>query len=110
MQAICREDELADRQCREFTLQRGDEDVAGFVCRVGGSLYAYRNHCPHTGAPLNWMPEQFFNHEGDFLQCAIHGALFKPEDGLCVHGPCQGRSLEPLPITVRAGVVHIPIE
>ncbi len=102
---ICRLDELADRECREFEWHARDEVVPAFLLRLGDEAVAYRNRCPHTGAPLNWLPQQFLSVEQEFIQCAIHGALFRPHDGLCLHGPCNGRSLEVIPLTIKAGVV-----
>jgi len=64
----------------------------------GDRAYAYRNRCPHTGAPLDWQPHQFLDERGELIQCAIHGALFAIETGLCLRGPCAGRSLQALPV------------
>ena len=109
-QLICRLDELADQQCREFELRQGDETLSAFLLRLGDDVVAYRNRCPHTGAPLNWMPDDFLSVERDFIQCAIHGALFRLNDGLCLHGPCNGKSLRSIPITIEAGVISTKAE
>lgn len=109
-QEICRLDELVDRQCREFECQQGGETLNAFVLRLGDEVVAYRNHCPHTGAPLNWNPDEFLSYEKEFIQCAIHGALFRLSDGYCLHGPCNGQSLQPLAITVEAGVISTKID
>lgn len=109
-QQLCRLDELADRQCREFEFQLQGETVSAFVLRLGEEVVAYRNHCPHTGAPLNWMPDEFLSVEKEFIQCAIHGALFRPDDGLCLHGPCNGESLQSVALSVEAGVVCVQSE
>lgn len=82
---------LGEGECRELACNDGRQ---GFVVRYQGQLYAYRNSCPHTGAPLNWVPNQFLNHQGDLIQCALHGALFEISDGRCIHGPCVGASLD----------------
>jgi nitrite reductase/ring-hydroxylating ferredoxin subunit len=71
----------------------------------GGAVHAYRNRCPHRGVPLDWMPDQFLNADGTLIQCATHGALFRIHDGLCVAGPCIGRSLQPLPVRLRDGML-----
>lgn len=84
-----------DGECREFTLS--DREPA-FCVRHEGQHYCYRNNCPHTGATLNWVPNQFLTVEGDLLQCAVHGALFRIEDGLCIQGPCIGERLLPLAV------------
>ncbi len=86
---------LAEGACLEFELD-GEEGAYGFAVRHRGRLYLYRNSCPHTGVSLNWLPNQFLTEQGDFLQCSLHGALFRIEDGFCVRGPCLGRSLQPV--------------
>lgn len=107
VQVICHIDELVEQPCREFMLQQGEETVPAFVLRVGDEVVAFRNRCPHTGAPLNWNPDDFLSVERDFIQCAIHGALFRMRDGFCVHGPCSGKALLPVRVSIEAGVVSI---
>lgn len=81
----------------------------GFIVRKDGRLYGYLNRCPHVGAPLNLMPDRFWDAEGRFLNCTMHGALFRPDDGLCVAGPCAGKSLRRLPVLVApSGAVLLP--
>ena len=109
-QDICRLDALGDRQCREFELQQGEDSVPAFVLRLGDEVVAYRNRCPHTGAPLNWNPDEFLSYEREFIQCALHGALFRLSDGYCLHGPCNGKSLQALEIAIKAGVISTKAE
>jgi nitrite reductase/ring-hydroxylating ferredoxin subunit len=80
-----------------------------FVVRKDGVLAAYRNRCPHTGAPLEWLPDQFLDLENSFIECALHGALFRPEDGYCLRGPCVGASLEGLELEVVDGRVQVTL-
>ncbi len=82
---------------------------AFFVVRKDGEVYAYRNRCPHTGAPLEWLPHQFLDMDNSFIQCAIHGALFRVRDGLCLRGPCVNQSLQSLPVAVREGRVQVDL-
>lgn len=104
--ALCRLDELADPGSRGLVLPLADgADLAGFLVRRDDRVLAYRNACPHTGAPLEWRPHQFLDADGRLIQCALHGALFTPEDGQCVRGPCVGDALDPLPVTVHDGWV-----
>ena len=72
-----------------------------FVVRHEGGLNAYLNRCPHTGAPLNWLPDQFLDHGQKHIICSLHGALFRADDGFCIAGPCQGQSLTPVPVKVK---------
>lgn len=102
---LCRLDELADPGSRGFRRREGSVGAELFLVRQGDAVHAYRNRCPHTGAPLEWTPNQFLDAEGRLIQCALHGALFAPESGLCLQGPCAGRRLEPVPIQVADGRV-----
>lgn len=100
--------ELTEGSCREFRFRSGTEEREAFLVRSGGRIHSYRNACPHTGAPLNWLPDRFLTEEGDYIVCALHGALFRIGDGLCVFGPCQGRSLEKVPVRGEDGRVIPP--
>lgn len=108
--ALCRLDEIPDGTARGFrvTDARGRERRL-LVVRRGETVQAYVNSCPHRGTPLDLRPDDFFDAEGRHLVCATHGAVFRPEDGLCVAGPCAGEGLEPVPAGVRDGrVVLLP--
>ncbi len=52
------------------------------------------NRCPHLGIRLEWQPHRFMDEDDLFIQCSTHGALFKPDTGLCIKGPCVNQSLE----------------
>jgi len=75
------------------------------VLKADGRLRVYANRCPHRGTELDWLPGQFLDPSGRHLQCATHGALFRPDTGACIAGPCRGQALEPVPFAVRAGRV-----
>ncbi len=101
---LCSLDELAEGEPRGFTLA-GEPPLELILLRRGEGVLAYRNRCPHTGINLEWLPDQFLDHSGRYLQCATHGALFRPEDGYCLRGPCAGDALEALPVVVKEGQV-----
>jgi nitrite reductase/ring-hydroxylating ferredoxin subunit len=104
---LCRFDELADPGSRAMSLAFPDGPVDVFVVRQGDRVYAYLNQCPHTGGPLDWVPDQFLNLEQDHIQCATHAALFRIRDGLCVAGPCSGDRLTAVPAHVENGDIII---
>ena len=104
---ICHLDDLADPGSRGFTCLHHDVAIEGFVVRQGAHVAAYVNSCPHTGASLNWSLDQFLDVEGQFIQCSLHGALFRLEDGVCVHGPCVGQSLRSLRVALQAGIIWV---
>ncbi len=101
---LCRLDELPDHGSRGFSLT-GVTMLEIFIVRSADRVYAYRNSCPHTGAPLDWFPDQFLNVDLTLIQCAMHAAQFRIEDGVCVAGPCPGARLTAVPVTVIDGAV-----
>lgn len=108
--AACRLDALADPGALEFLVGEGEWPFRGLVVRHRGELRAYANWCPHKGHPLNLAAEQLLvtvRGFGTLLHCASHGAVFVPETGLCVDGPCGGRSLKRLECRVEGGVVWV---
>jgi nitrite reductase/ring-hydroxylating ferredoxin subunit len=102
---LCRVAELEATGCREFRLGGGDWPLKGFIVRVGSELRAYINRCPHQSLSLNLMPDRFLSADSSVIVCSMHGAIFEKSTGLCVAGPCTGRSLRQVPVVVVAGVV-----
>ena len=104
---VCKLDQLNDPDSRGVLL-RVDEQLRDiFIVRLGRQVFAYLNSCPHTGGPLDWMPDQFLNLDKDYIQCATHAALFRISDGYCVAGPCAGERLSPIPVIIDAGEVVV---
>lgn len=105
-QKICDLQNLAERSCKEFILKNDGGEKDAFLIFFEQRCYAYENSCPHTGVNLNWQKERFFSFDGGFLQCSLHGALFKPDSGMCLRGPCQGDNLKPISLTIEDGTVY----
>ena len=95
---ICNLDDLAESASRGFSVEINGESINGFVIQKDGVFYAYRNTCPHTGAPLDWVEHQFLDMDGALIQCAVHDARFMIEDGKCIAGPCVDEFLQKLDI------------
>jgi nitrite reductase/ring-hydroxylating ferredoxin subunit len=106
---LCDLDALADPGTLGFEIPGGEGELplSLFVVRKDGQVYGYRNSCPHTGAPLEWMPNQFLDRDSSFIECALHGALFDIAEGRCLRGPCVGDSLQRMAISVRDGAVWL---
>jgi nitrite reductase/ring-hydroxylating ferredoxin subunit len=106
---LCALDELSDPGCRGFEIPQGEGQLplSLFVVRKDDQVYGYRNSCPHTGAPLEWQPNQFLDRDNSFIECALHGALFDIREGRCLRGPCIGDSLQRLAVSVRDGAVWL---
>jgi nitrite reductase/ring-hydroxylating ferredoxin subunit len=101
---VCQLSELA-AGARGFTVGGGDWPLRGFVVRVGETVRGYINRCPHAGHPLDLRPQRFLTADGTLILCSSHGALFEKGSGYCVAGPCAGRSLTPLALQVKCGLV-----
>ena len=80
----------------KFPLSWRGAKTEGFVINFDGRYHAYVNRCAHAGTPLDWWPNEFFTENGQYLICATHGAVFGPDTGICVDGPCPGERLDPL--------------
>jgi nitrite reductase/ring-hydroxylating ferredoxin subunit len=104
---LCHVAEIPDGAARGFEFGSGTAREALFVLRRGDRLFAYGNACPHQGTPLNFLPDRFLDRDGRFLLCTTHGARFRIEDGLCVTGPCLGKSLEPAVIEIENGEIWL---
>jgi nitrite reductase/ring-hydroxylating ferredoxin subunit len=79
--------------------------ATGFVVRFKGRVYAYLNRCAHVPVELDWFKGEFFESSKLHLMCSTHGAIYAPESGACLGGPCRGGKLRPIP--VREADQHI---
>jgi len=90
---------IDDRRRVDGILQRLDD----------GGIVAWENSCPHE-------PEVKLDRglgalvDGDQLVCHEHGARFDRDDGYCTRGPCRGRSLSSIDVSVRDGDVYLTDE
>lgn len=111
-QPICSRHALENGQFVEFALAAVEQNantlpLTGFVFLDGTTPKAYLNQCPHMGIELNWTPGRFMDTDNLFLQCSTHGALFKPRNGECIAGPCQGDALTALDIRETGETLEI---
>ncbi|MBK8181915.1 MAG: Rieske 2Fe-2S domain-containing protein [Candidatus Competibacteraceae bacterium] len=100
---LCRLDELPEGESRGFAAKPDARYADIVVVRAHQGIYAYRNRCPHTGAPMEWEPDRFLDFSGTLIQCGIHGALFRFDDGYCIAGPCARQSLRRIAVIERDG-------
>lgn len=90
---LCPAGELVEGRYREFSIECGGQPVYLLATRHEGHPRAWLNVCPHQGRPLNWAPDRFLTDPQGRVVCGHHGAVFEPEGGQCVSGPCVNASL-----------------
>lgn len=78
-----------------------------FVVKKDGEYYLYWNRCPHLGTPLEWEEDRFLDSDAALIQCSTHGALFQIDSGLCLAGPCKGKSLQSIPFAIEGTVIQV---
>jgi nitrite reductase/ring-hydroxylating ferredoxin subunit len=100
-QRLCRLEVIEDGGSTDMVAEINGERTGLILVRKGDKVYVYINVCPHIGAPLDFTPGKFLNLERTMIQCAMHGALFRIEDGHCIHGPCSGKHLTEVASEVR---------
>lgn len=103
--ALCRLDDLPDPGARNFVLEIGRKRFHGFIVRQGDTVSGFVDACPHAGLPLAKRLDDYLTEDGSLISCDWHGALFRPDDGLCVGGPCAGQRLTAWPVTVVEGII-----
>jgi nitrite reductase/ring-hydroxylating ferredoxin subunit len=81
-----------------FPATAGSYDTTGFVVRYHGVVYGYLNRCAHVPIELDWVEGEFFESSGLYLMCSTHGAIYAPESGRCMGGPCRGGRLRPIAV------------
>jgi len=92
--------DLAPGATRKFLLPTGGEPVEAFLVNHQGALYAWVNRCRHVAITMDWVENRFLDDSGQFVVCATHGALYRPDTGECIAGPPIGRSLIRVPLRV----------
>jgi phosphoglycolate phosphatase len=102
---ICLAADLEDKSYgTRFEMPDGRQ---AFVIRFDGQVKGYINECRHLPTELDWNFGHFLDSEKEFLVCATHGALYDPLTGLCVAGPCRGKSLETVEVSELDGKIYL---
>ena len=108
MQPIARVDDIPATGLR-FSYHEGPfEEIGILLATADGGVRAFKNQCRHLAMPLDHAdPGELWDRDRRHLVCSSHGARYRPDDGLCVAGPCEGSHLKALPIEVRDGEVFL---
>ena len=120
-QRICDVDAVTDSGSFVFTYRHGFDTGEGILVRFGGDdratsdeptdpaahgIAAWKNYCQHwTDVRLD-KGDGAATRDGELL-CQKHAALFRPGDGVCTHGPCEGAVLDELDVAVHDGGVYL---
>jgi nitrite reductase/ring-hydroxylating ferredoxin subunit len=96
---------IAEPGARGFRFRDGEKMFAGFVVRHAGTVRGFVDSCPHAGWALAAFDDRYFTRDGRHLLCTGHAALFRPDDGVCVAGPCTGDRLAPWAVAVLGGEI-----
>ena len=99
---LCSIDDIPEAGSKGFVVN----NIQLFAVKKHGQVYLYENHCPHLGIQLEFMPDQFLDSEGSLIQCAMHGALFRIDDGYCIAGPCVDQSLTSAPFIIQNNLLY----
>jgi len=105
---ICASAELIERgPGRRFEVRLDGELAPAFVVRYNGRACAFLNRCAHVSVELDWEPGRFFDPAQVYLICSTHGAVYEPDSGRCVAGPCKGARLSAIAVEERDGSIYL---
>ena len=88
-----------------FDVVHAGQSCRAFAIRFEGKPHAFLNRCTHVAMEMDFQPDRFFDDTGQWLLCATHGAVYKPDTGECMGGPCRG-GLVKIALSESDGVVH----
>jgi nitrite reductase/ring-hydroxylating ferredoxin subunit len=108
MERLAAIDEIP-REGLRFNYKDGPFDEEGILLKTAdGSVVAYKNECRHLPMKLDDRePREIWDPGRRYLVCSSHGARYRPDDGLCIGGPCEGSHLRSLPLKVRNNEVFL---
>jgi nitrite reductase/ring-hydroxylating ferredoxin subunit len=108
MERIASLDDIPPEGLR-ITYREGPFDEEAILLKLSHSdVRAYKNECRHLPMRLDERePSDIWDAERTHLMCSSHGARYRPSDGLCVAGPCQGSHLRELPLVVEGSEVFL---
>lgn len=110
LREVCARGDLVRGRVRTCALPRSPEGFpreAMVIEDMTGVVRAFINECKHLPIPLDAGSGEYLTEDGMFFLCSTHGAMYRVDDGYCIEGPCQGSSLNPLPVVIENGRVFL---
>lgn len=113
---LCDLSDLEETGAFGLTIEGKDGPIDILVAKMQGhsdkvldkEIVAYRNSCPHISTPLETFDHEFLDSDDpSLLVCSTHGARFRLADGYCIIGPCRGKSLTPIAVTLRKNKIFL---
>jgi len=103
---LCNSSDLVDGgRAVSFDVVHGGMSCRAFAIRFEGAVHAFLNRCTHVAMEMDYQPDRFFDDTGQWLLCATHGAVYRPDTGECAGGPCRG-ALVKIELSEHDGVVR----
>ncbi len=104
--ALCASSDLVDSGLAvSFDVVYQGQTCRAFAVRYQGRVHGYLNRCSHVAMEMDYQPDRFFDLTGHRLICATHGAMYQPDTGVCVGGPCRGGLIK-IALDENEGLVH----
>ena len=109
-QRLCSVEELQalseNGEALRFEVMGPQGPLPAFVMLLAGGPRAWLNRCAHVPVELDGVPGRFLDESGRVIVCATHGAVYDPESGRCLRGPCRGKALYPVPSRETGGSIE----
>ncbi len=99
--------QIPDPGAREYVFGKGKSAFSMFVVRRGDEVFGYLNICPHYSSALNCRGDEFLNDDCTRIRCSAHFAEFRIEDGFGIAGAAESCWLDPVPVELVDGMIHI---
>ncbi|MDX2129388.1 MAG: Rieske (2Fe-2S) protein [Chloroherpetonaceae bacterium] len=107
LQEVVAVDELDEGKSILFSIKIGESLREGFLIKHNDEIYAYLNICPHADVPIASEQKGAFTADKRYLICRTHWAMFHPETGVCVSGPCPIADLTRLKVVVDNDIIFV---
>ncbi len=106
MKKICRISQIKEGQSFVFSIPN-EEKFGIILVKRAKIVYGYLNICPHSMLPLNLNDRNVLSRDKFHLICKNHAALFHPETGTCVSGPCLGKALKKIKLENKNQEIYL---